>query len=322
MESIWEHVQKAIDDDTLNDDILDEYEKKDAVRFASGAKEGILLFHGSQQKNEELYDFLISQLNFTSHEEAEKAVEVINEYFHNHDVSLFTTGYDVGNYIIENHHKIKTHLLYHVASDLLFETSEIEVVKLGLCLISLFDVENDPELLENLVRFGLCEEFTFYVNNILNGMEGANEIRFNLVRQLHGWGKIFVVRTLENNTPEINDWLLKEGIKNDILPCYLADAIAEKVHLSELLAKGEINDSILEIMDGLLMDEDPMENLDYLEDGEKIIESFIALHDKCHKRRYYDILKRIKAYLKKKGLGENDPQLVKITSILQEEIIL
>ena len=128
MEAIWEHVQHCIDDGTLNDSTLDSYKKEDAVRFVSGAKEGILLFHGSRERNEELYGFLVSQLSFNSHEEAEASVNAINDYFKAHDDAVYDTGYEVGNYIIANHNKINTHLLYHVASDLLFESDQIESV--------------------------------------------------------------------------------------------------------------------------------------------------------------------------------------------------
>lgn len=112
---------------------------------------------------------------------------------------------------------------------LLEHAAHREVVKFAITVLGFTNCEKYKELLFTL---GLHEEFTTYVIfSLKNGTIQANDQVWRLAQVLNGWGKISAVEQLEAPTPEIKDWLLKEGCENSVSNEILAYPCAVKGEL-------------------------------------------------------------------------------------------
>lgn len=129
--------------------------------------------------------------------------------------------------------------LHTAARWLAAEASHREPVKLGIALMGMQYRKEDRELLMTLGKY---EEFTLYVAaTIARSFPDANNTLYELARHVTGWGKISLVERMLPTTPEIKNWLLREGCRNDIADNYLAYTCAVKGGLHEALNSARVD---------------------------------------------------------------------------------
>src|SRR5690606_38184057 len=136
-----------------------------------------------------------------------------------------------------------------------------------------------------LMTIGMHEEFTQYVVFALKqGTTNANENIWKLAQSVFGWGKIAAVEALEADTPEIKQWLLLHGYKNEILIDHLAVTCAIKGELHQALLKDMISkplyDGASRIIQALISDNATRVVHDYPHGG--IASSRFIFHAKTH----------------------------------------
>lgn len=151
-------------------------------------------------------------------------------------------------------------------------------VKFGIALLGLFQNEQVKEL---LLTLGRHDEFTLYAAvAIRNGMEDSNQVLFELVKHVHGWGKIHLVERLEPATGEIKDWLLRQGCQNSVMNEYLACICARNGGLREALSADLVDsalfDGATDIMQALL-NGGPAEDIDDYEYGPQVVSDYVRL---------------------------------------------
>jgi hypothetical protein len=162
-----------------------------------------------------------------------------------------------------------------------------EPLKLGILLLGLCGDEDDLPDLEVAARH---DEFTLFaavaVNHLLTDPVDA---WWRMARRVQGWGKIQLVERLAQRVedrPEIQDWLLRHGCANTIMPEYLALACAVGGRLIEALSREEVDDELLDgarvIVQALLIG-GPAEDIDSYPDGFLAVRYMVCLlESRCH----------------------------------------
>ncbi len=86
-----------------------------------------------------------------------------------------------------------------------------------------------------------------------NLLEDPVDVWWEMARSVHGWGKVQLVERLcrrAEDRPDLQDWLLRQGCVNDILPEYRAFACATGGRLIEALSADQVDDGLRERASG------------------------------------------------------------------------
>ena len=270
--SIYELIRSAVVDGVLPDGFsLPDEADSAPVKFAPGAFDGITIFHmGLDELDDEGRVKLGEALASASTGNRAETDALFFEWTKKHRALSMVD--EIQNYVRDHKEELKIGYMYQSAKYMILHSAHVECVKIGLELLELFkgpmaDVEEAVRLL------GLCDEFTIFAVWNLRKWENGNEEIFDLVKKVHGWGRIHAVEFLEPDTEEIRRWLLTEGAENDVMPAYSALTVWEKCGAEELL-KGkptaEEYAAILRLVDGLL-DEGPCPGISRVENAESVL---------------------------------------------------
>lgn len=289
----------------------------DELRFAPGALEGILGHHSSGEGGKtEFLTTLKKYIAMTEQEAMENFEEEVAK-----DFKAATEGQSIIEGIIENKQEYPAGRVFSIAFHFVENGRKVETVKLGLCLLRLFDVSEEERIRDLLEILGYCEDFTDYVidNTALWKEDKRQDLYFKLAKKLHGWGKINVVEMLEADTEEKKEWILCHGCKNSILYAYLGGVCAIKSDLYERLKQGNLTEEQMrgasDIMDGLI-DVGPCNSMKEMENPVDLTLSYIE-ELKNHKIDlvYIDLLYRLAEYFKNEEYEEEDIINAKVKEI-------
>ncbi|WP_295092242.1 hypothetical protein [Ruminococcus sp.] len=251
------------------------------LRWADGAMDGVSMYHMGFPKITEKHMQVISDA-FNLLDDPAKVMQKMAELFTDTSPVVFIDA--IQKYIMENTDKLELEKIVNLTFRCL-SSKIVEMVKFGLIILEI--LSEPDEQIKNVVRIlGLSDEFTlFSVFNMMTWPNGNNEV-FDLAQKVHGWGKIHAVARLEPETKEIKDWLLHEGIVNNVLAEYSALDVYEKVDISSLM-KGDITDEqfsdITKVLSALFM-EGPFAGMRALkkEEAEEMLSSYLQ-HAETHK---------------------------------------
>ena len=267
--SILEVITDNIKDGELPDtfSLPKKEDETGAVRFADGAMDGINIYHMAPSEITAEQMRIVADA-FKLIGDTPKAMEKIRGFF---EKIPPISGIDaLQQYIIDHAQNLDAKQLYRFAVDCIY-SSDVNMVKLGMMIIEIFN-EPDEQIKRIIRTLGLSDEFTiFSVFNMLRWENGNQEI-FELAKKVHGWGRIHAVARLEPNSREIKEWMLQEGIKNDVVPDYSAFDVYEKVEIYKLL-KHTISDTQLDQIANVLIsmfDEGPVQGISALTNDEAV----------------------------------------------------
>lgn len=153
-----------------------------------------------------------------------------------------------------------------------------EPVKFGIGLLNLFQEKDYNEI---LLTLGRHDEFTLYCAVALKNRNKDPEVPlFELAQSVHGWGRVHTVALLVEviSSPEIRQWLLLEGYKNEVMHEYLAYSCAVAGELRQALNAKEMDEQHLVAIAGLLralLNGGPVESMEHYEDGVAVIEGYL-----------------------------------------------
>ena len=163
------------------------------------------------------------------------------------------------------------------------EAADREAVKLSMALLGLLQEGDD---LEVFLTLGRHDEFTLHAAvAIANNKAHGEEVLWALARSAEGWGRIGAVERLADTTsPEVKDWLLRDGFRNSIMHEYLACICARAGELHRVLEAEEIDaeliESAVELVDALISGEGgPAEGLGDYEHGCAAVRGLLAHFD-------------------------------------------
>ncbi len=169
--------------------------------------------------------------------------------------------------------------------------------------IALLGVIGQPKDADVAALLGKHEEFTLYAATAISALldEPLPHI-WDLAKHVSGWGRIHLVERLTNTeNPEIQQWLIREGYKNDIMYEYLAYICATAGDLKSALDQETIDEDLLnsagELLDALIIG-GPAEDIDDYADAPVVIRRYLAhLESMAHRLEHFLSAHLIHAYL-------------------------
>ena len=255
---------------------LPELEDEKLARFADGAIDGIFIYHTEHQTiSDEARELLVKAMKAVGkgdREEAKKRFEELGT-----KARAISAIDDLQQYIIDHKESVSAENVVKFALYTLYNTADRESLKFALSMLELVRLDDDS--LKDILRVvGLSDEFTLFVIFIMQQWETANEEIFRIARRTKGWGRIHAIERLIPDTPEIRDWLLREGIHNTVLPSYSALNCWEGSEAENLLFSGNVSPedfaAISNLM-GALLDEGPCPGLSELEKSDEVVKAYL-----------------------------------------------
>ena len=277
--SLMDAIVNAVipDRDCLPDDFsLPKSSDPTLARFADGAVDGIYIYHTEPTPvSEEAKVLMAKAMQAVGKGEREQAGKLFEELGTKaRAVSIID---DLQQYMLGHKESVSAESVVKFALYTLYNTSDRESLKFALSMLEIVKLEDDN--LKNILRIiGLSDEFTLFVIFIMQQWDDANQEIFRLAQKTKGWGRIHAVERLIPDTPEIRDWLLREGIRNTVLPAYSALNCWEGSEAENLLFADEITEEDFAAISRLmaaLIDEGPCPGISVMEKGDEVIKAFL-----------------------------------------------
>jgi len=278
--SLYDYISSNIVDGRLPDDFsLSDLDKdKDFSVYADGARDGIYIYHMKHETiDNDDYELIKKAVEAMSNHEYEKADELFILLVENN--MAITLISPLQHYIIDKKDDLKAGNIYEYAVGTIQTSDNIEHIKCGLIILELMNTNNN-ELKDVIRTLALSDEFTLYCVYIMKTWKGGNTDIFNIAKNVRGWGKIHAVKELRALDPlydEIRQWILKEGIDNDVLPSYSSLDCWKNGSVGNTLYTNPTYEQfryIGKIIDALL-DEDAVQGLSALDKRKDIIMVFL-----------------------------------------------
>ncbi|MBR0139550.1 MAG: hypothetical protein IJM17_04610 [Firmicutes bacterium] len=275
--SLYKCILNGMKDGRLEEGFSLPPEEGSELRFADGARDGIVRYHMLPEKLDEAGAKLMAgAVRYAAKGNARKADKAFSELGKvRRAVGMIG---ELQRFIMDRRDRLNADNLYRTALELMIGSCGRETVKFALIMMALFvpDSERTKEVIRTL---GLSDEFTlFSVLNML-GWEGGNAEIFALAQKVRGWGRIHALDLLKPETSDIREWILLNGVDNDVMPAYSALTAWEKADVAERLygplTKEEFA-AIGRIMEALL-DEGPVAGISEIEDAEEYVLKYLSL---------------------------------------------
>nr|MCR5338852.1 hypothetical protein [Lachnospiraceae bacterium] len=182
-------------------------------------------------------------------------------------------------FIMDHQSELSPGIMHAFATDMLFGSPYAECVKIGMSIFELFNTYEDVQLADAIRTIGVCDEFTIFSVFLMRGWPDGNKEILELAKKVRGWGRIHCVDFIEPESDEIKDWLLKNGVDNDILPAYSGYRVFEKADVASMVERDDLTKeqlgSILKVIDAML-DEGPVSGISNLEDPESFLKKVLT----------------------------------------------
>lgn len=221
----------------------------DGVRFADGARDGILRFHAGPAKLTDEDHAALAKGITAAAADAGEADAILAPLFAR--VGALSLADATQEYLIGHQDRLQASALFQYGLRLMMESPDREMVKLGMTILELLG--NPPDEIKKVIfALGLSDEFTLFSLFCMRCWEGGNDDIFRLAQKVRGWGRVHAVEHLEPETRAIRDWLLREGCHNDVMREYSAMTCWKKSDAAGRLADADLAqadfDSISEIV--------------------------------------------------------------------------
>lgn len=272
--SIYAHISAHIDPDKpglleggyrLPDEAEPDPNK---VLFAPGAFDGVMGHHCSAKLEDQMVVELYAVLKNALGNATGRNVQALYSSIKNND----TLGViDALIEHIQSTAELDAARLRELTIWFATKGADREPVKFAMALLGLLRGWDD---LEVFLTLGRHDEFTLYSAVAISSNEAYGERPLcQLAKSTEGWGRISTVERLASTTdPEVKDWLIRDGYKNDVMYEYLACVCARAGDLHLALGVDDIDDDLFqsacEIIDTLVSGEGgPAEGLPDYEHG-------------------------------------------------------
>ena len=294
-----------------------------SIMFADGAMDGIYIYHmGHRPLSEEDADKLASLLKIAAEGKEEEAENGFIEFCNNNRaISIIE---DIQKYISNHTSELNPNNMYRFAVKLMTESDHIECVKIGMCILELFNTEGNEALADAIRAIGVSEEFTiFSVILMRHWKNGITEI-FELAKRVHGWGRIHCMDFIEPVNEQIRAWILENGVDNEVVPAYSGMVAYEKADVPAVLTKSNLSKEelhgILKIV-GAMLDEGPVKGISNLDNPKSFLCSVIKRAASMIPIEVsdYEIIYEITVWLDKNGKGDNSEQKKIVDEIFENE---
>ncbi|MEX0776038.1 MAG: hypothetical protein WD042_10050 [Phycisphaeraceae bacterium] len=190
--------------------------------------------------------------------------------------------------------------IHDLGKSLVTQSPDREPVKLGIALLGILRSQFERSILMTLGRH---DEFTLFSAAALsNDPDVPMADRWELAKQVHGWGRVQAVKWLgKPEVPDIKDWLLREGYRNTVMIEYLAYTCAVNGDLRGALAQDVVDDGLLASAGDLiktLILSTAAKGMDSYSDGAEVMESYLRhLTRRLPRDRQYQVVHVMERWL-------------------------
>ena len=194
----------------------------------------------------------------SSYKEDNTIIDLLEDFKNDYDIKKFYT--DLVNYIEDkddylllynidyineyfskNRDSIKPEMIYKLSKYIINETDNTEALKLGIYLISQFDLGRiDKKMILDLA---LCDEFTFY--SLFYGIikfDDSNELIFNLLKKVFGIGRLFLIDQLKVDSNEKREYLVLNSNIESISNIGVGRIIGTKINIQNYILEKVVGD--------------------------------------------------------------------------------
>ena len=317
MKSIYESIKENIKDGLLAEDFTLSGDNGVSILWAPGAVDGVYIYHTFHADTDKsVLNKIRKAINYISKGQFTLGERSFHEL--TRDNSAISIVDDVQGYIIDNQNKLNPANLLTFAVTVVTESVHAECVKTGLEILELFDSSQEGirEVIENI---GLSDEFTIFAVWCMRQWDNGNEEIFKLAKKINGWGKIHAIELLEPDTKEIREWLLTDGISNNVMAAYSALTCWNKSDAGKILfdkpTPVEFR-GLARIIDGLL-DEGPVNGISELENADRILLRFLEIAPEYElTAEEFNVILTIREWAEDKDKGNIPSVAEKATQIL------
>lgn len=266
--SIYKTIYSAIENGCLPDGFSLRQEQDGGIQWAPGAMDGVYIYHMAHETLPQgALDLLDDAFDEGSAGDYVKAEQLFHEWTEDHRTISAIRA--LQGRLYNRRDELDGQNVFLTALYLIMESEHIECVKAGLTILEAFG-DADEDVQDIIFQLGLYDEFTLYALRNMSNWEDGNREMFELAKLVHGWGRIHAVNMIKPETEQIREWLLTEGIHNDVMPAYSALACWNKGNAEQALSApmhDDIYHGILEIA-GALLEEGPVSGISSLKDPE------------------------------------------------------
>ena len=304
--SLYEYICKAVVDGHLpNCFSLPQEEDETKIRWMDGSLDGVSVYHmGVSEMPEDGRALMIEAVRTASDGKFEEADRLFTKL--GQGVHAIAAIDELQSYIIDHKSELSAECIHGYAVHALVTSTDRECLKYALSIFELFDTDGNKGLKRAIRTVGLSDEFSlFSIFVMLRWADGNNEV-FQLAKKIHGWGRIHAIERIEPSNEEIRDWLLKEGVHNEVMSAYSALTCWEKSDAGKILQgipTREEFSGIRDIIEGLL-DEGPVPGISQVEDADKVMIRFLELAGNMNlELDDYDVIRVIRIYYENENVN-------------------
>lgn len=177
---------------------------------------------------------------------------------------------------IRRHGGMNAPNLFEAGLRLVTESEERECVKFGLCILERFKITNES-IKAMVFTTGLSDEFTLFAGYAMSVWDDGPARMFELLKHVHGWGKIALAARVEADTAVKRNWFFHHGMENTVNGNYLALTAFLKSCAAERLKKPMKPGAFRAVTDLIdkMADEEPAAGLSALKDPETVIHDYL-----------------------------------------------
>ncbi len=246
-------------------------------KFVDGAMDGISIYHmGFSPLGDEDSAKLGSLIRLAADGKVNEAEEGFMLFCkENRAVKIIDA---LQGYIMEHKAELSPGNMHEFATKMMVESTYAECVKIGMSILELFNTFDDAELADAIRTIGVCDEFTIFSVFLMRSWPNGNKEILEMAKKVRGWGRIHCVDFIEPETEEIKEWLLQNGVDNDIVPAYSGYRVFEKAGVDDLIEREDLTkeqmSSILKVVSAML-DEGPVSGISNLDDPEAFLKKVL-----------------------------------------------
>ena len=233
--SAYELISASVDNDgklphTFS---LEEKTAPNQIGFIPGAMDGIGVFHAGRGNEEKTIKQVANLLRKYFKTGKEKYVDKIEKVLMNSRTISVIDPLLEG--ICNDEKSIDAAKVFEASLHIVKTNRNIELVKLGIALLGLFDIDEPHEAREIIITLSSYDDFTLYAVVAAANWSNGNDAIYKIAKRVDGWGKTHAVERLEPDTEEIKNWILRHGCLNGIMDAYLGLTCAVKGDLISAL---------------------------------------------------------------------------------------
>ncbi len=296
--SLYDFIASAVVDGQLPKDFsLPQKANKNEIRWMDGAMDGVYIYHmGFSELADDNKALMIEAVLAASKKDFGKADILFCKL--GEKVRAIAAIDELQAYIIDHKEELSAENIYGYAVHAVLGSVDRECVKYGLSLLELFNTDNEEKIKDIVRTIGLSDEFSLFAVYVMLQWEDGNNEVYQLAKKIYGWGRIHAIERIEPTTEEIQEWLLKEGVHNTILPSYSAFTCWQKSG-----AENKLKDLSKEEMAGIrdiiagLLEEGPVPGISEIENRNDIIIAFLNQMEKLELTlEDYEVIRGIRIY--------------------------